>query len=88
MGGIGKPALMRKSRDRNLGQRILPQQISEQLDTQMKYMPFERGLAVGKDAMKRPLGDAEFGGKRRRRPGTGDICPQIGVDQAEQVRDG
>ena len=66
MGGIGKPALMRKSRDRNAGQRILPQQISEQLDPQMKQMPFERGLSVGEDAMEGSLGNAEFGRERRR----------------------
>ena len=79
---------MRKPRNRNTGQRILPQQISKQLDAQMKNMPFECGFAVGKDAMKRPLGDAEFSGKRRRRPGAGDICPEMDVDQTKQPRTG
>jgi len=43
MGGIGETALMRKSRDRNVCQRRLPQQVSKQFDTQMKDMTFERG---------------------------------------------
>ena len=68
MGGIGEAALMRKSRDRNVCQRRLPQQIPEQFDTQMKHMAFERGLAVGEDTMKGPFGNAELGGERRRRP--------------------
>jgi hypothetical protein len=66
MGGIGKPALMRESRDRNAGQRILPQQISKQLGTQVKQMPLERGLAVGEDAMEGSFRNAEFGRERRR----------------------
>ena len=66
MGGIGKPALMRESRDRNVGQRSLPQQISEQLGTQMKQMPLERGLSVREDAVEGSLGNAEFARERRR----------------------
>ena len=67
MGGIGEAALMRKSRDRNVCKRRLPQQIPEQFDTQMKDMAFERGRTVGKDTMKGPFRNAEFGGERRRR---------------------
>jgi hypothetical protein len=75
MGGIGKAALMRKSRDRDVCKRRLPQQIPEQFDPQMKDMAFERGGAVGKDTMKGPFRDAEFGGERRRRSSGCDLGP-------------
>jgi hypothetical protein len=86
MGGIGEAALMRKSRDRNVYQRRLPQQVFEQFDTQMKDVAFERGRAVGEDTMKGPFRNAELGGKRRRRPDRGNVCPQVSVDQPEQTR--
>ena len=85
MGGIGEAALMRKSRDRNAGQRRLPQQVFEQFGTQTEDMAFERGRAVGEDTMKGPFRNAELGGKCRRRPDRGDVCLQISVDQPEQA---
>jgi len=88
MGGIGKAALVRKSGDRNVCQRGLPQQVFEQFDTQMKDVAFERGLAVGEDTMKGPFRNAELGGDRRRRPDSRDICPQIAIDQVKQIRPG
>ncbi|KRR30027.1 hypothetical protein CQ13_14610 [Bradyrhizobium retamae] len=54
----------------------------------MKDMPFERGVAVGEDAMEGPLRDAEFGSERRHWADSDDIGPQIGIDQAEQVGTG
>jgi hypothetical protein len=52
----------------------------------MKHVPFERGFLISEDAMKGPFGDAELGGEPRRRPDGCNVCPQVSVDQPEQVR--